>query len=351
MRWSDEDQVAWSVTLAYTPSESIVYASKEMIPPTAVGVPPLGKRIASDVTTAGVEGDAGKLALHAQTPKLRVMMRTKRVASIWLFIGAAACSQQSLPSWVSDTPTSPTQPPNVVTGVSIEPRAVFGGQTVEGTITIGRPTATTMQLSSSNPAASVPASVAIADGSTKATFQISTAPVTTDTLVTLTVTLGQIPTSTTLMVWPTPTSAQSLIWYVNGAYKRYTSSDAAIAGRCAGGTIDLRVNNQEVRYVFGTSGFALRRRHYDMNTTEFSGGGPTFNVIAGAESLAACRSGRTVGGFTIDELDLPPSGELRRLVVRYDLRCADGSSVFLGEMRLTNVPFLVTPGQITCFQP
>lgn len=76
--------------------------------------------------------------------------------------------------------------------VSASPDRVIGGTSATGTVTLTNPALadTTVGLSSDNSAATVPASVKVLSGQTQATFTISTTPVSTDTNLTLSATVG-----------------------------------------------------------------------------------------------------------------------------------------------------------------
>jgi hypothetical protein len=96
-----------------------------------------------------------------------------------------------------------TAPPAVLTGVSVNPAAVLGGSSSTGTVTLDLPApvgGAVVALSSSNPAAQVPATVTVGAGQTSATFQITTSSVTSDTQVTISASYNSVTQTTTLTV-------------------------------------------------------------------------------------------------------------------------------------------------------
>jgi hypothetical protein len=80
-------------------------------------------------------------------------------------------------------PTAPT-----ISALTLNPGSVFGGSAATGTVTLSaRPqTATTVQLTSSSAAATVPASVTVASGASTANFTINTKQVSSTTTATIT---------------------------------------------------------------------------------------------------------------------------------------------------------------------
>ncbi len=85
--------------------------------------------------------------------------------------------------------------PYALTGITINPASQFGGLTTQGTLTLSGPADSnaTVYLSSSNAAvASVPASVQVPAGATTVSFPIASQPVTADTPVVVSASLGGI---------------------------------------------------------------------------------------------------------------------------------------------------------------
>ena len=110
---------------------------------------------------------------------------------------------------VSVTVTPSTQPPPpppalTVSGLSLSPSSVVGGNSVQGTVMLSAsaPAATVVSLASSSTRASVPASVTIAAGASSGTFTIGTTTVTTSGTATISATLNGVTRSATLTINP-----------------------------------------------------------------------------------------------------------------------------------------------------
>ena len=97
-----------------------------------------------------------------------------------------------------------TAPPAVLTGVSVSPATVLGGNSSTGTVTLDSPAPTggaVVSLASSDPAtARVPTSVRVLAGATTTSFTATTSSVTSDTPVTITAVYNSVNQTTTLTV-------------------------------------------------------------------------------------------------------------------------------------------------------
>jgi hypothetical protein len=94
-------------------------------------------------------------------------------------------------------------PPAALTAVSVDPAAVLGGNPSTGTVTLDLPApvgGAVVALSSSDPAAQVPATVTVETGQTSATFPVTTSPVAADTQVTISALYNAITQTATLTV-------------------------------------------------------------------------------------------------------------------------------------------------------
>jgi hypothetical protein len=100
-------------------------------------------------------------------------------------------------------PPPPTGAPTLST-VTLNPTAVTGGNTAQGTVTLSAPAsaATVVSLASSGAAASVPASVTVASGASSASFAVSTTAVSSPASVTISATLGGVTRTATITVNP-----------------------------------------------------------------------------------------------------------------------------------------------------
>jgi hypothetical protein len=103
----------------------------------------------------------------------------------------------------SPTPT-PTPAPVTVSALTLNPGTVTGGNGVTGTVTLSAKvqTATAVQLTSNNAAATVPASVTVPSGASAANFTVNTTQVSATTSATITATLNNSSRSAALTINP-----------------------------------------------------------------------------------------------------------------------------------------------------
>ena len=98
----------------------------------------------------------------------------------------------------------------VAASVTVSPTSVLGGASSTGTVTLSGPAPTggrVVELASNLAAASVPASVTVVAGATTATFTVTTTPIATNAIATLSVTNNGVTVTTSLTVrGPAPTS-------------------------------------------------------------------------------------------------------------------------------------------------
>jgi hypothetical protein len=104
----------------------------------------------------------------------------------------------------------------VVSSLTLVPATVSGGQSATGTVSLSAaaPSGGAMvNLSSANPAATVPSSVTVPASSTGASFEVSTTPVGADTAGNITASYGGTAKSATITVTPplTPATLSSLV--------------------------------------------------------------------------------------------------------------------------------------------
>ena len=121
-------------------------------------------------------------------------------------------------------------PAPAIASLSLSPATVAGGASATGTVTLSAAApegGAQVALSSSNPAASVPASVTVAAGATSATFNVTTSPVPASTAATISASYAGATQTASLTV--TPAGAASLA----------VSPAAVTGGSSATGTVTL----------------------------------------------------------------------------------------------------------------
>jgi hypothetical protein len=125
--------------------------------------------------------------------------------------------------------------PPALAGVSASPASVTGGGSATGTVSLtsAAPAAgAVVGLSSASNAVGVPANVAVAAGATSATFAITTSPVTTITIATLSASYGGATRTTSFTVNPAPVAAPALASVA-------LSPATVLAGASVTGTVTL----------------------------------------------------------------------------------------------------------------
>lgn len=134
-----------------------------------------------------------------------------------LAIGGA---NHSLNILINTTGTT-TTPTVAVSSVTLNPSTVTGGGASTGTVTLSTrvQTATTIRLTSSSGAATLPASVTVAATSSSATFTVNTAQVSAQTRATITATLGGSQRSATLTINPPAAPATDTVSITRAEYE------------------------------------------------------------------------------------------------------------------------------------
>jgi hypothetical protein len=118
-----------------------------------------------------------------------------------------------------------------LSALSVSPASVAGGTSSQGTITLTAAAPAggfAVSLSSSSAAATVPASVTVAQGATSATVAITTTAVTTSTPVTVTASAGAVTRTATLTVTPPGQAATLTVTATGRSGERITSNPAGI---------------------------------------------------------------------------------------------------------------------------
>jgi hypothetical protein len=154
------------------------------------------------------------------------------------------------------TPPPPPPPPAALSAVAVNPTSVTGGTSSQGTVTLTSAAPAggfAVSLSSANAAATVPAGVTVAHGTTSATFAITTSAVTESTPVTITASAGGITRTAILTVTPPPQTATLTVTATGRSGERVTSTPTGInvavgstgsASFAIGTAITLRATNE-----------------------------------------------------------------------------------------------------------
>jgi len=98
---------------------------------------------------------------------------------LWICVAAGACSgsSTSAPATSTSSPTAPSAAPVTIARLDLAAASLNGGQSGQGTVTLSAAApggGTTVAISSSHPAVTVPAQLSVAAGATTATFTLAT---------------------------------------------------------------------------------------------------------------------------------------------------------------------------------
>ncbi len=208
------------------PSQNIPISSVVLSPSTVVGGSNIGVRVTVNLS-AGSPTEGARIMLASSNPSVVSVPRVISTnfagqTSAFADVSAALVSaptqvtitatygSSSRSAILTVTPPSTTTPS--LSGLTLNPSSVTGGNSVQGTVTLSAPaqTATTVSLTASTALASVPASVTIAAGASSANFNITTLSVNSTSSVTITAFLNSIQTAKTLTLNPAATSADTV---------------------------------------------------------------------------------------------------------------------------------------------
>ena len=141
-----------------------------------------------------------------------------------------------------------------VLSVNVTPSTVFGSQQAVGTVTLNAAAPTgglTVQLSSNQTFAPVPASVTVAHGATQATFSIYTTPVLSNGLATITAGAGGLSTTCQLSVLaPAVVTLTATPNPVVGGYAVTGAVAISVAAPSGGWTIAMSSNQSFVTFPY-----------------------------------------------------------------------------------------------------
>lgn len=191
-----------------TPSTVVGGASTEIritLTPGAVA-PSNGFSFSVSSSNSNVLQVPANVFMPAGTSSVRFIATTRNVTStqnITIRIRNNQLGRRNLT--VTVTPAAPTPAPLSLASLTLASSSVVGGNSVQGTVRLSAaaPSATVVNLASSNAAASVPASVTVAAGATSASFTVGTTAVTATTSAIISGTFNGVTRSATLTINPT----------------------------------------------------------------------------------------------------------------------------------------------------
>ena len=191
------------------------------------GAPSGGAAVSLSSTNAAVASLPASVTVPAGSLSARFPIATSTVATSTPVTITATYNSITKTATLDVTPV----PPTTLQSLGANPAIVTGGATSQGTITL---TGTApaggfgVTLSSSNAAASVPATVNVPQGATSATFSITTSAVTTSTPVTITANAGSVTRTASLTVTPAQSTSTLTVTATGRSGERVTSTPAGI---------------------------------------------------------------------------------------------------------------------------
>lgn len=215
-----------SATLSVSsPSNSAILSSATLTPSTVVGgstqgvrvqvaldqpAPPEGATVSLSSDNPGIVNLPASLLIQSGGTNGFADFTTASVSTPTQVTIRATYGSSTQSAVLNVTP--PATPTPVLSTLTLNPTAVTGGASAQGTVTLSAPasSATVVNLSTDSALASVPASVTIASGSTSATFSVSTTSVASTATVTVSAVSGGVTRSATLTINPAATNADTV---------------------------------------------------------------------------------------------------------------------------------------------
>jgi hypothetical protein len=184
--------------------------------------------------------------------------------------GAAATREETMT--IGDGTVLPGEPGTGLISLTLSPSTVTGGATSTATVVLGAPAPPgggfTSLASDNRLLATVPASVTVPEGSTTATFPVSTAAVTSVTLVPISASYGGVTRTASLTINPSTSTAPDTVSITRAQYdsSKRTLRVEATSTRTG---VTLRAYNTATGALIGT----------------LSGGGGTFSATSNPQSV------------------------------------------------------------------
>lgn len=268
---------------------------------------------------------------------------------------AAACSSgpPTAPFGNSVSPASQAPQPF---GVTFAPAGVVGGGASVGTATVTMPAPSgglVLALSSSDPAATPPASVTVAAGSRSVDFPVTSLAVTVDTdaMITASTPNGSAPGK--LALWAV---LPTFFWAISDPgdtlvvpeYRRLTPPVSQFRAQCRDSSVSIFISDSSFSDAFfsAPAGQPLRVGTYE-NATRFLG---TPSAAPGLDVAVDGRGcGDLTGRFVVKEVDVAATGSVNRFWATFEQHCQGSAPALRGEVRVTNPP-AVPPSSVSCLR-
>lgn len=273
---------------------------------------------------------------------MSVRARLRRINSLAVVLfPLAICGCEQAPAGFPShtTPTPISQP----FAIDVAPRAMFGGGSGVGTVTLSAPAPSgglQVALSSNHQAVAVPQTIVVPAGAFSAEFTFTTQTVPADVTVSLQASAAGRSTTNAIAVWAV--LPQFFSWssepttFPPSQIGRRTNANAQFTASCFGSnvTISARDGNSSWGAGFGAPlGQPLRVGVYEnAESNLIVRTGPGLTV--GVDVSPPCSTSPT-GRFVVHEVEIRGGGVVNRFWASFEYRC-NGSTFLRGDVRVTN---------------
>jgi hypothetical protein len=274
-------------------------------------------------------------------------MSTRLLAVVALLLASVSCNQRSP---ILNSPVLPTESPILPVGqpavfaVTIQP-GVIGPASLVGKVILTLPAlerGSEVFLRSSDPSVlSVPGSVVVPAGSDTAAFAATVQGVASDRDVQVTAnTAGGRSATATVAVWSVlPTFC--VFWSESGDYigggitRRMTPPSFAVSAAFSGNLVSMNVNGPSWWYLSfqAPKGAPLTVGSYE-GATRYPFQSPSEPGLSVWGDGRGCN--QLSGRFTVREIDVSSSGQLRRFWATFEQHCERGTAALYGDVRFTD---------------
>jgi hypothetical protein len=286
------------------------------------------------------------------------MARAGAVCSIVLAMSGVTCNSRST-IFAGDSPAAPTgipigppaAPVSTLFAVALNPRGTIGGGAGRGTVTLTLPAppgGMAVTLRSSDPAVTVAPFVTVAAGADTAEFVFSTKPVASDMQVAIEGSVAGRSVTAALELWtPLPTffsfSSDPREVIGRGEARRFTPANATFTAWCSASQITVHVSGRDPNEFWqarfaAPKGTPMRTGAYE-NAAPISTA-PNFPDTSGPEmGISGNGAGCSARGrFVVNEIDVAPTGTVRRFSASFEQRCDGRVEVLRGDVSVTSPP-------------
>jgi len=270
-------------------------------------------------------------------------------------VGVAAACTGAAPTAPIGNVSKPAPPVSQPFGLTFAPAGLVGGGPSTGTATVTLPAPSgglALTLSSSDPSATVPASVTVPSGSRSVDFPVTSRSVAADTMAVITASTPNGSTPGKLALWAV---LPTFFWAISDPgdttvvndYQRSTPTTTQFRAQCSDSHLLLLSSDGSFLAEFSApAGQPLRVGTY-QGATEFTGlPGPAPSFFVDVNGRAC---GDLTGQFVVKEVDVTSTGSVNSFWASFEQHCSGRPPALRGEIRVTNPP-AIPPGQLSCLR-